>query len=264
MTGFVALRFALPCLFILIGIALAHTGTAALEYPSEKPSVDSGLEIYMHNCAGCHGEKGDGLGINGKVDFTNQMYMINRNSSEFFDVINDGTKNMPSFENVSKPRKWDSVAYVWTFWADRPGAMRGKNIFEKNCASCHGMKGDGSGLPGAFDFTNLSNTIANAQASIYFDSVSNGVPNTAMPPWKSTLSEKERWDSVKYVWTFQFRDYPVSSIPTTPITSPATPLETPSAGKGWYNTPVGAAILIISLMMLAGIIYLFMKGVFER
>jgi len=129
MTGFVVLRLALPCLFILIGIASAHTGPAALEYPSEKPSVDSGLDIYMHNCAGCHGEKGDGLGINGKVDFTNHMYMINRNSSEFFDVINDGTKNMPSFENVSKPRKWDSVAYVWTFWVDRPGAMRGKKNY---------------------------------------------------------------------------------------------------------------------------------------
>ena len=43
-----------------------------------------------------------------------------------------------------------------------------------------------------------------------------------------------------------------------------TPLETPTAGKEWYNTPVGASVLLISLVMFAGIIYLFMKGVLER
>ena len=263
MIGFVSLRLALFSLFVITGMASAHIGPAAVEYPSEKPSVDSGRGIYTPGCAGCHGEKGDGSGINGKVDFTDHVYMINKNSSEFFDVINDGIKNMPSFENLSNSQKWDSVAYVWTFWADREATMRGKNIFEKNCASCHGMKGDGSGLPGAFNFTNLSNTIANAQASIYFNSVSNGVPGTAMPPWKNSLSEGERWDSVKYVWTFKFRDYTVAVQATTPVKGAPTP-ETPTAGKEWYITPAGASILLISFAMFAGIIYLYVKGMLER
>lgn len=186
------------CLLFSIGIASAHVGPAALEYPSEKPSVDSGREIYMPNCAGCHGEKGDGSGINSVVDFTNHDYMVARNSSVFFDIITDGKQTMPPFENLSKPERWYTVAYVWTFWADRQSTMRGKATFEKSCASCHGKKGDGSALPGAFDFTNLSNTISNAVPSIYFDSVSNGVPNTVMPPWKDTLSEGERWDKVGF------------------------------------------------------------------
>ncbi len=30
------------------------------EYPVEKPSLSLGHEIFDSNCAGCHGEKGDG------------------------------------------------------------------------------------------------------------------------------------------------------------------------------------------------------------
>ncbi len=38
----------------------------------------------------------------------------------------------------------------------------------------------------------------------------------------------------------------------------------PSTGKEWYNTPAGIIILIISLAMAAGIIYLFIRGLCKR
>jgi len=30
----------------------------AIDYPDERPSIESGKKIYLSNCAGCHGEKG--------------------------------------------------------------------------------------------------------------------------------------------------------------------------------------------------------------
>ncbi|SNQ59569.1 hypothetical protein MNV_1230010 [Candidatus Methanoperedens nitroreducens] len=201
-------------------------------------------------------------GINGAVDFTYQERMKHKNSSVFFESVSRGIAGMPAFGNLSRSQRWDVIAYIWTFWADMQSVERGKAIFGQSCASCHGTRGDGSGLQGAMDFTNLSNMVSVGQPSVFFDSVSSGVPNTAMPPFKDTLSEEERWDAVKYAWTFQYADYP-GSPEALPLT-PALPSGTPPAGREWYNSPAGAVILLVSLVMLAGIIYLFIRGLKER
>ena len=261
-TGKLQSLLSLFCLVILIGALSARTGPALAEYPAGKPSVNSGREVYISSCTGCHGENGKGQDTNGTVDFTDQEQMKNKNSSVFFDAISEGTARMPAFGSLSTQQRWDGIAYIWTFWADRQSVGRGKVIFERNCASCHGTRGDGSGLPGAFDFTNLSSMVSIGQPSVFFESVSNGVPGTAMPPFKDTLSEEERWDAVKYAWTFQYADYPGSSA--APPATPALPSGTQPAGREWYNSPAGAAILLVSLVMLAGIIYLFVRGLKER
>lgn len=243
----------LLCLFVL-NIALA-------EYPLEKPSIESGKEIFISNCASCHGEKGDGSGMNSAYDFTDHEKMINENSTAFFKSVTNGRQGtaMPAFGNLSEAKRWGVIAHIWTFWADMQSAESGKEIFDKNCASCHGLKGDGSGLQGAFDFNDLERMV-NEKPEDFFKSVSNGRPNTSMPPWKNVLSESEEWGAVKYVWTFQFKDYPLALQPVQ-VLAPA-PEATPA--EEWYKTAVGATIAIISLGIAAGIIYLFAKGVLER
>ncbi len=44
----------------------------------------------------------------------------------------------------------------------------GREIFDSNCAVCHGEKGDGSVFKGAFDFTNNERMITN-NSSVFFD-----------------------------------------------------------------------------------------------
>jgi len=209
----------------------------AVQYPSEKPSVDSGKKVYDMNCAGCHGVKGDGSVFKGAPDFTDQNTMINKNSSLIFDAVSEGVSGtaMPGFGSLSVPERWDVVAYTWTFWADRDSAERGKKIYESKCFTCHGIKGDGSGRPGARDFTKPENMVK--PPSVFFNSVSEGIPNSAMRPWKSVLSENERWDAVKYVWTFQFKDYIASSEQT-------------------KSTPVGNGLILISFALAICMIYL--------
>ena len=41
------------------------------------------------------------------------------------------------------------------FPPEMPSAVRGRQTFEANCAKCHGMAGDGSGLAGAANFTDI-------------------------------------------------------------------------------------------------------------
>ena len=246
-------------------ISLILTGLVSAEYPSEKPSVVSGQVIFTSACAVCHGEKGNGSGYAGAYNFTDDQKMVDRNSSDFFLSITNGRQAMPPFGNrLSQSQRWDVVAYLWTFWADRSSAGKGRITYEKNCATCHGMKGDGAEISRefngkrAFDFTNLS-TMANKHPLELFDGVTNGISGKAMPPWKDTLSESERWNVVKYAWTFQFKDYTIE-IAGTPIPSPGIT----SQSNSWYSTPGGAAIILISLAIAAGILYLFRKGMLER
>lgn len=234
----------------------------AAQMSLEKPSVEMGREIYNENCAVCHGEAGDGSGTSGAFDFTDHEQMITKNSSYFFEKITAGIPGtaMPAFNGISIDNRWNVIAYSWTFWANQPDTGKGKNIFEKNCALCHGLTGDGSGLAGAFNFTDIE-VMRGVKPALFFDSVSNGKPGTAMPAWNNTLSENERWDTVKYVWNFQFGDYPGfprSSETPTPVQ------EIPSGESIWYRTAGGVAIIFISAVLTLFVIYLFVKGVIER
>ncbi len=85
----------------------------------------------------------------------------------------------------------------------------GKKLYETNCASCHGVKGEGKGpaaaalTPHPVDFAqplkDWPNTKGNPEK--VFDVISNGIPNSAMVAWKQ-FSEKERWGLVYYVMGF--------------------------------------------------------------
>jgi high-affinity iron transporter len=85
----------------------------------------------------------------------------------------------------------------------------GKKLYETNCASCHGAKGEGKGpaaaalTPHPVDFAqplkNWPNTKGNPEK--IFEVISKGIPNSAMVGW-SQLSEKDRWGLVFFVMEF--------------------------------------------------------------
>lgn len=78
----------------------------------------------------------------------------------------------------------------------------GQVIFVANCAPCHGEDGTGV-VPGALDFG--GEYAAGLSDAYYFFRVSEGVPFTAMPPWKDRLSEEERWQVITYERSFHRR-----------------------------------------------------------
>ena len=78
---------------------------------------------------------------------------------------------------------------------------RGKTLFVRNCAGCHGTegKGDGYRLLGP-DPANLTapSTAKKSDADL-LKTIHNGKPN--MPAWKAQLSEEQSRDVLAYVRT---------------------------------------------------------------
>lgn len=87
-----------------------------------------------------------------------------------------------------------------------PDVRLGAKVYAENCASCHGMTGDGMGpvgkalnpLPVAF--TNKERARQRSLFALY-QAVSQGIAGTAMPAF-GQLSEDDRWAVATYLGTF--------------------------------------------------------------
>jgi mono/diheme cytochrome c family protein len=78
---------------------------------------------------------------------------------------------------------------------------RGKTLFARNCASCHGSQGKGDGYrllgPDPANLTSPS-TSKKSDADL-LKTIHDGKPN--MPPWKVHLSENQSREVLAYVRT---------------------------------------------------------------
>ena len=79
---------------------------------------------------------------------------------------------------------------------------RGKTLFVRNCAGCHGSQGKGDGYrllgPDPANLTSLS--ISKKSDADLLKTIHDGKPN--MPAWKVHLSEDQSRDVLAYVRTF--------------------------------------------------------------
>ncbi|HWU40441.1 MAG TPA: c-type cytochrome, partial [Candidatus Acidoferrum sp.] len=144
----------------------------------------AGKAVYDKKCALCHGSdgKGDGPGAATLAprprDFTRGLYKIRSTASgqrptdtDLFRVITEGMigTSMPAWKVLSDKDRWNLVAYIKSFAADKfkeaPKAAdipkevassqesiaRGKEMFEAiECTKCHGNAGRADG-PSASD-----------------------------------------------------------------------------------------------------------------
>lgn len=81
---------------------------------------------------------------------------------------------------------------------------RGKEIFEKKCATCHGAKGDGKGPMAARLSPKPTNFHEHHQMEMsggqFFWKIRTG--KGPMPSYKKELTEQETWELVNYISTF--------------------------------------------------------------
>ena len=83
---------------------------------------------------------------------------------------------------------------------------RGKVLFAKNCAKCHGLSGNGYGVV-SHGFTTWPRQLwvwykADSAADSYlYWIIENG--KSDMPPWGLILTEDERWDLINYIKTIK-------------------------------------------------------------
>jgi len=99
-----------------------------------------------------------------------------------------------------------------TRWTDAAAITRGKPLFQTNCMSCHGTDGRGTGpaakgLPHPpADLTNhFHNQPGDGDAYLFWRVSEGGMVEpfksmqSTMPPFKTVLSEDQRWDVLAYV-----------------------------------------------------------------
>jgi mono/diheme cytochrome c family protein len=198
------------------------------------PPAMTPAETYKTLCARCHGEKGDGHGINSIYldpaprDLTLAEFMTTKPEARFITSIQQGVPgtSMPPWAKVLNDDQIKGVFdYVWTSFVHEPhrdlkarkvpeqnpvtmsaqSAERGETIFLQRCTGCHGRKADGRG-PNSIDISprprNLRNAafIQNLPDRRLFESILYGVEGTAMPSWMDYgLSQSDVGDIVNYI-----------------------------------------------------------------
>jgi DMSO reductase family type II enzyme heme b subunit len=159
-----------------LGIALVLLGASAAW--GQAGDAKNGQVVYERKCMLCHGANGDGKGpvaseLNpAPRDFTRGVYKIRTTADkipsdqDLFKVITEGMPgtSMPPWKVLPDKERWDLVAYIKTFAADKFKAApkrqelprevassaesikRGKEMYEAiECNKCHGAQGRADG-----------------------------------------------------------------------------------------------------------------------
>lgn len=179
-----------------------------------KPTRGTGIkaEVLFHNyCSVCHGDRGDG---NSRASNSlnppprNFLLSNNTNLSYIEAVIRDGkpgTAMVGWGSQLNEQEVRELAAYVQkTFMAAllNPKIQQGKAVFQKNCVSCHGERGEGLNIPGANKPPrNLASPQARADLTRarLVDAVTNGKSGTLMISYRDLLKKKEIEAVVNYI-----------------------------------------------------------------
>lgn len=104
------------------------------------------------------------------------------------------------------PKEYQDKHMPKGWWADPKVIAEGKKIFEGMvnpevvCAACHGRDGKPL-LAGTRDLRDAAymNKLSDSQM---FWRINEGVPMTAMTPWKGKLTEEQMWQVIAYCHSF--------------------------------------------------------------
>jgi mono/diheme cytochrome c family protein len=173
---------------------------AILSYPVRPPSALEGEKIFQDNCAECHGVDGTGV-VPGARNFQDLDYMRGETPAYFYSTVTEGRGDMPAYNSLlSSDERWDVVFYVWRHSTTSEILAQGGQIFEANCAACHGVDGSGE-LLGSADFTDPRQMSTLAPRDLYL-TVTQG--RGSMPAWQSQLTQDQRWSAIDYVRAFTY------------------------------------------------------------
>jgi mono/diheme cytochrome c family protein len=221
------------------------------------PRLLRGRTLYAHNCAVCHGERGQGSthAPGGPVplrDLGSPQSRAELSRGRMITSVTDGRPGtamaafagrlppqdieavidyvraalmMPALDGISGARAHGgrggdiplALAPKTAIGASadmnlpmpnglRGNARKGGAFYNANCATCHGVKGDGNGPRAYFinprprDFV-AGESRASLNRPLLYASVSMGKLGTEMPAWSKVLTAQEVADVAEYVFT---------------------------------------------------------------
>jgi len=202
-------------------VPIAMVGGYSLSAPVLHPALDTadlqeevsrGGMLFAANCASCHGSAGRG---DGKASASLLPKPANLTAARFSDerlssVLWNGVAGsaMPPWRQLPTEDLRGLVAYIHSLhlpsaapsMQEATNLNVGKSLFAANCASCHGDTGAGNGpAAGALSPSPTNFHVKKPTPERAWDVLENGVPGTAMPPWRSQLSADQRRTLVEFV-----------------------------------------------------------------
>jgi len=187
---------------------------------SSGTSLEGGQNLYVSNCALCHGEFGEGGPNPSRPDdiiapISTAEYLTTRDDFSLRAIISQGQPNFgmsPFASSFGGPLDDDQVdaivAYIRSWQADPPVELppeisvppsepliRSQDLFESLCAQCHGENGEGGIGPSLTDPIFVSK---NSEQDI-FDHINLGHDATAMIAWGEILTSEQISMLVEYI-----------------------------------------------------------------
>lgn len=185
---------------------------------------ENGAALYAENCAACHGNQGKG-GVGVPLALPDFQYAI---SDQFLErSIREGRPGrvMPAFNNLSDAQVMAIIKHIRSWAPGKPirhpsikvsgDPVKGRTLYMKNCASCHGEKGEGGkgtgvtfsrprDLPIIAPALNNRGFLYAASDQMIKATLMNGREGTPMPSFlKQGLSEQDINDIVSFVRSFE-------------------------------------------------------------
>lgn len=109
--------------------------------------------------------------------------------------------------DAAKPEEASAPAdYSRFVLASADGVEKGRGIYQRNCIACHGPHGDGKGpaasalTPSPRDFLDPKAKWTRGREPLQiYQTLTEGNPGTAMPPFAVSLPVADRWALVHYL-----------------------------------------------------------------
>lgn len=217
-------------------------------YPLVAPNPADGDSIYLDKCAPCHGPTGQGDGAqasqlpNAPSPLGSPEVARRSTPADWYKIVTRGDlgRFMPPFPSLSERQRWDVIAYAYSLSASQESLALGQELYQANCAECHGESGKGNGLRAAGLNARLPNFsdqafMAQKSAADFFTAISEGLP-PEMPAYADELSENERWALADYTRWLSFAPAgQLAAQAASPVaieSEPAQPGETLPEGAG--------------------------------
>lgn len=202
-------------------VILAIVISSSNAFADHSTSFD-GYRIFRANCSVCHGLDGTGNGpLASKLetkpaDLTNSDSLKKKSDRELFKIIEGSaphgqvSDDMPRWGLALPQAQIRSLlTYVrYLHSSEHPvsgNPVMGKQIYDNNCAICHGSDGRGEGtITKIYDMEPADHTDASSMNRMsnekIYSIISDGTKGAKlMPGWKNILSEKEIGDVISYI-----------------------------------------------------------------
>ncbi len=215
-----------------------RTPTEAVRYPLMAPDPVAGAAIYADKCAACHGEEGLGDGPQAN-ELPNPVAPIGdpalarqASPAAWYQIVSEGNidRYMPPFISLSERQRWDVLAYVYSLSTDQATLESGSQVYQANCAECHGEAVEGTESAPALT---TPASMAAQSANELFASIPHSAESGA-PDFETALSARQRWSVVDFLRGLTFLPNPAEVA--SPLLPDISPTAVPAADLGPENS----------------------------